>query len=139
MRAYEGEAVTLAAPDAVEVRLSDGRNPIVRMDVAGGEAVFRKLPHGRYWAVATGADGSVSSLGTVDVIPIHDPIEVNLRAEVAALDQRIADLEGTITFQESNTNSGAFKARAQLGAIRKARANAEARLGDYLSGGSPTA
>ena len=137
MRVYEGEAVTLAAPDAVEVRLSDGRNPLFRMDVAGGNAVFRKLPAVRYWAVATGADGSVTSLGTVDVLPIHDPEEVSLRKEVDDLDRQIADVERTIQFQESNSNSGAFKARAQLGAIRKARSNAEARLGSYLRGGSP--
>ena len=139
MRVYEGEAVRFAGTDGDDVMLSDGVNPVHRMAVANGEAVFAKLPEGRYWGASRAADGTMTDLGTVDVVPLHDPVEVKLRREVAALDERIRDLEGTITFQESNTNSGAFKAKAQLGAIRKARANAEARLGDYLACGRPTA
>ena len=76
MRVYEGEAARYAAAGAAEVILSDGAGPAIRMPVADGEAVFSKLAVGRYWAVSRAADGTMAKLDPLDVVPIHDPIEV---------------------------------------------------------------
>ena len=134
MRVYEGETVTLGATTGARVLLSDGSSPVHQVESVGGQAVFEKLPLGKYWAAVRHDDGTVATLGTVEVVPLHDPVEVRLRKELGDLDAKIADLE--LTFQRTNTNSGETEMQVQLGALRRQRSNAETRLFDYL--GRPT-
>lgn len=131
MRIIEGDTFTFPAGDGVEVVLDsgEGAGPLSRL-AADGAAAFERLTPGRYW-IAVREGGRSTRCGTLDVEPLADPRGVRLRRELDALDAEIADLARAVQEQETDGSSGLTRSRTRLAELRRQRAFAEARLGDY--------
>lgn len=128
-----GEAWTMDAADGAELLADNGMGgrPVV-FTAAGGEGFTVDLDPGRWWlAVRDAAGMPLRRIGTLDVVPLADEIEVRLVNELAALDREIADLEQTLTFSTSNATGGEAQMRSTLVRIREARRQCESRLNDY--------
>lgn len=134
-RILEGESFALAGDDGAVLTLDDGSGAPVRETAAGGAGfAVSNLRPGRYW-LALRTDAGLARVGTLDVEPLADETELRLRRELADLDKQIADLAELLTFQVSNGQSGVSTTRSQLGAVRRHRARAEARLSNYTRRG----
>lgn len=128
-----GEAWTREAPDGAILVADNGMGGRpVTFTASGGAGFTVDLDPGRWWlAQRAAADEPLQRIGTLDVVPLADPIEVRLVQELADLDREIADLDSTLTFMRTNSTGGEAQTRSTLARIREARRQAESRLTDY--------
>ena len=129
----EGTPFELKLADGAILTLSPGGGAVpIEQVAAGGKAVVMHLKPRRYWlATRATADAAPVRAGVLDVEPLADEREVRLRAEVEALEAEVAKTEETLRIQEGNEDSGVTRTRVTLASLRKQRANAETRLGNY--------
>ena len=129
----EGAPFELKLADGAILVLNPGGGAVpVEQEASGGKAVVMHLKPRRYWlATRSSADAAPVRAGVLDVEPLADEREVRLRAEVEALDAEVAKTEETLRIQEGNEDSGVTRTRVTLASLRKQRANAETRLGNY--------
>ena len=108
-----------------------GQEVLIATADANGIAVSG-LAKGKYWlAFATSEDGELVRFGELEVLPLADEYEVQLRAELEDLNQRIQDGEGHL-ITKSDGDAGATETRISLASLRRQRRQAEARLASYL-------
>ena len=129
MQIIEGDAYRHAADTGSTVILSDGTTTLEET-AADNVAEFSRLPLGRWWIVER-SEGVSKRAGTVDVVPVADPVETKLIGEIRKLDESLDDLEKVIEHQTSNQLTGVTHTRSQISTLRRQRANAECRLQDY--------
>lgn len=129
----EGAPFELALADGSVLVLNPGGGAApIEQTAVGGKAVVLHLRPARYWlATRPSADAAPVRAGVLDVQSLADEREVRLREEVEALDAEIEKTAETLTLQESKEDSGASKTRVTLASLRRQRAAAEARWGNY--------
>lgn len=123
----ETDGIGLPAPD-------DAAVPTMQTLTADadGELSIELSAAGQYWLAwresATAARWC--PVGVIDVLPIRDTREVQLRADITDLDERIRSA-AAINHQVSGPDGSSVQ-RAGLATLRRQRALAETRLADYL-------
>ena len=122
------------APDGARLRLDSGggRAPVEAEAKAGEGIVVRGLEVRTYWlAYAPAVSDGFVPFGVLEVHPLHDPYEIQLRDELEALNERIRDGEGHVV-SEADGDAGATTTRISLASLYRQRRAAEARLSGYL-------
>ena len=130
-----GNAFTIALADGEQLRADRVNGTATDSDeltASDGEVVYTPGTEGVYY-LATREDSGADwcRLGELHVVALVDRTAERLRAELAALDTRLEQLDALINVQVSDP-SGTAVTRVQLNQVRLARSRAETRLADYL-------
>ena len=135
--------LTLTAGNQLRIETSNGTLPAAEnpdaatraqtlVAAADGEVeVELSTPAQYYLAWMASVDAGVwFAAGVIDVLPIADDREKRLRDEIAFLDDRVSNAEA-VMYQASGPDGSSYM-KSNLAQLRRHRANAEARLEDYL-------